>query len=444
MRLKTKRYYRILWWGLFVVSIALLISSIYLSSSISNKSPFIWRLIPVRIESIQEEIDNCYIACLGKKWLSSHKHPSDAQLIEDGIPLKFSNSLHDEIRQKGGGRHSFWYDYVYFSASDNSNPNNNNKIYIIKYPITVLFPVFFTMLLIMIFMIWVYREIFTISFAVVTLLKIFLALFLFGIFLIGINVTGFFIPLRNSDIYKQKTGFENDITLTKDQLYNVINNNNIENKQYIIKLNKAVNDGICHYWLDEGINKYNIRIPIYENYLLFIASYIYPETYKKYEYLNYKKAIERGIGLCSQHAIIISEILKEKGIESKIIALNGHVVAMAKVDKKTNEWWVIDPDMGVVIENDISYIENEPEIIRDYYFKKGFNDKKIDELVEIYGKEGNIVVDSVKDYDLKKYRNEYTLYVLIWLIPLFFMLPYSLLFFFKIFNRLRECNKNWH
>ena len=64
---------------------------------------------------------------------------------------------------------------------------------------------------------------------------------------------------------------------------------------------KKINPNL-HKQQDEGI-------PIYENYLLFIASYRYPDEYLKYEFVDYRKAIERGIGLCSQQAIIVSEIL---------------------------------------------------------------------------------------------------------------------------------------
>ena len=63
---------------------------------------------------------------------------------------------------------------------------------------------------------------------------------------------------------------------------------------------------IAHYWRDEGINKYYLRIPFWENYLLYIASYIDPEEYLKYEFYDYRRAIERGVGLCSQQAIIVS------------------------------------------------------------------------------------------------------------------------------------------
>lgn len=50
-------------------------------------------------------------------------------LFEDGIPLGPSHSLHDDIREKGRGRYSHWKDALYFSVSDNTDPNRNMRKY---------------------------------------------------------------------------------------------------------------------------------------------------------------------------------------------------------------------------------------------------------------------------------------------------------------------------
>jgi len=50
-------------------------------------------------------------------------------LYENGEPLGLSHSLHDHIAKYGKGRFSHWGDYLLFSASDNSDPNGNNKRY---------------------------------------------------------------------------------------------------------------------------------------------------------------------------------------------------------------------------------------------------------------------------------------------------------------------------
>jgi hypothetical protein len=59
---------------------------------------------------------------------------ADATLTieEDGLPLGPAESLHDEIRQLGGGRFSIWGDRVYFSASDGSDCNRNGRNYLIS------------------------------------------------------------------------------------------------------------------------------------------------------------------------------------------------------------------------------------------------------------------------------------------------------------------------
>ena len=98
-------------------------------------------------------------------------------------------------------------------------------------------------------------------------------LFILGFCLLIINIIGLFISLRNESIYKEKAG----INLTEKELYQRINKTVTDKKEYITHLNEAVHKGIAHYWRDEGINKYNLRIPFYENYLLFLASYLDPE-----------------------------------------------------------------------------------------------------------------------------------------------------------------------
>jgi SAM-dependent methyltransferase len=67
--------------------------------------------------------------------LASQADSSDAprrsqlMLYEDGGLLGLSHSIHDYISQYGNGRFSHWGDYLYFSTSDNSDPNSNGRRY---------------------------------------------------------------------------------------------------------------------------------------------------------------------------------------------------------------------------------------------------------------------------------------------------------------------------
>jgi glycosyltransferase involved in cell wall biosynthesis len=87
------------------------------------------------LTSIQAEMGFAYFAPTRHPELSSHKHPSPACVLENGMPLPgLGNALHDDIRQVGRGRYSFWHDRVYFSTSDNSDPCTNGRHYKISYP----------------------------------------------------------------------------------------------------------------------------------------------------------------------------------------------------------------------------------------------------------------------------------------------------------------------
>ncbi len=262
-------------------------------------------------------------------------------------------------------------------------------------------------------------------------------LFYLGFCLFIINIIGLFISLRNESIYQENTGFADDINLTEKELYHRINKTVIDKKEYITNLNEAVNNGIAHYWRDAGINKYNLRIPFYENYLLFIASYLDPEEYLKYEFVDYKRAIERGIGLCSQHAIIVSEILLEKSIPSFIVGLSGHVVLRAQVDENRDEWWVLDPDYGVILPYDIDIIENNPKIIRSFYAQAGYKLKTIASLEKIYEKKGNVVhrEQGARGYQIKRSHDEPIFYFLKWIIPCLLIAPSIILSVVKRRNR---------
>ncbi|MFQ6121201.1 MAG: hypothetical protein ACE5KE_15095, partial [Methanosarcinales archaeon] len=182
-------------------------------------------------------------------------------------------------------------------------------------------------------------------------------LFIFGIILLMLNLPGIFMTLRNSSIYDVTGNKSNDIITLNDVevKQQIVRRANESDEEYVFRITKIIHEGIVNYWPDEGIEKYNLRVPIWENYLLYLASFIKPDIYRKYEYANYNKAIERGVGLCSQQALIVTGILNDHGIDAEIIALNGHFVLRAQVTENT--WYVVDPDYGVVIPHDIFEIE---------------------------------------------------------------------------------------
>lgn len=69
----------------------------------------------------------------------SNEFPSRSRLIlaEDGKPLGPAHQLHSDIMEKGEGRFSHWGGWLYFSASDNSDPRTNGRAYSVTLPVSL-------------------------------------------------------------------------------------------------------------------------------------------------------------------------------------------------------------------------------------------------------------------------------------------------------------------
>jgi hypothetical protein len=73
-----------------------------------------------------------YIASVnGTKGDNAKALASTLILCEDGRALGPAHSLHADIRTIGRGRFSHWGENLFFSTSDNSDPNKNGRIYTI-------------------------------------------------------------------------------------------------------------------------------------------------------------------------------------------------------------------------------------------------------------------------------------------------------------------------
>ena len=253
-------------------------------------------------------------------------------------------------------------------------------------------------------------------------------IFLLGIFLLGINIYGLFKSMRNPAIYTEENTLKNrisDVTIKYPQITDsLVRKDHESNKDFAVRINKVVNDGFAHYWKEKGITKYHLRVPIWENYLLFSASFIKPAEYRLYEFSNYKKNLERGVGLCSAHSIVVKGVLNDNGIKAELLDVGGrHVVVRAELDDTTA--YILDPDFGVVVPYDTAAIQANPELVRApyskmaaLYYPEAIDPYTTDLLVDIFGKKKHV-------YTVNN-RFEYFSYWAIWIIPILLMLPYAL------------------
>jgi hypothetical protein len=72
---------------------------------------------------------------LGGSWMSTNVvGESPAMLFEDGRPLQCPNAQSADIAQRGGGRFRLADDWLFLSASDNSDPRTNGRRYLLRWP----------------------------------------------------------------------------------------------------------------------------------------------------------------------------------------------------------------------------------------------------------------------------------------------------------------------
>ena len=86
------------------------------------------------------EKDNCWISHTVVNCDSDNlKFPASSQvrLFENDVELGPAHSIHDDIRKSGRGRFSLWAGQLYFSASDNTNPNLNGRKYTARHESTI-------------------------------------------------------------------------------------------------------------------------------------------------------------------------------------------------------------------------------------------------------------------------------------------------------------------
>lgn len=245
-----------------------------------------------------------------------------------------------------------------------------------------------------------------------------------GVMLLMINIFGLLKSMRHNDLYtEENTGRLNDVTIKlEDAKKQLVRKDGESDKEFALRVNDVVSKSMSHYFKNEGKKKYNLRVPLRENYILFFVN-----SFKKddrYEFKNYKKGLERGVGLCSSHSIVVKGVLLDHGVEAHLWDIAGHVVVRARVSE--DEWYILDPDYGLYVPYDIPEIEADPEITRASYanladlYKPDYDDPyTTDKVVELYGKEGN----HIYTYDA---RFENFSYIAIWVLPFLLMLPYLL------------------
>jgi hypothetical protein len=272
---------------------------------------------------------------------------------------------------------------------------------------------------------------------------IFSILFILGLALMLINIYGLFQELRSPLLANEvvfspgEFRFANESLISANDAIAQLSKRGEESDfEFALRANKIIEQGLFHiHWENiSDTQKYNQLVPIWENYFLyFMGRWSGIPEFEKYHFANYKRSLERGIGICGDASMALSQVLSDQGIENKIVSFPDHVVVSASFS--SGEHYVLDPDFGVVIPHDINELKNTNGTLGNYYLDAGF--KQSDAL--FFNLMANQVFeewDGVKHFITKKYYFEYISYVLKWLFPLL-LLIISTAFFIKQKNKIK-------
>ena len=244
--------------------------------------------------------------------------------------------------------------------------------------------------------------------------KIFVnSLFIASLFLLIVNIFNIVFPVD----------YRNDPQLIKgyfsEENKRILNFIDQGNRKEILQYNDAINKidklfsqhGESFKFLDQATKVYFIskipteyswkekytKIKFQENWILYIVRKYeeflikngkqskFNSAYIFYQSSNYKFALKRGIGICSQDAISFANLLKKRyNIKYNIIGLGGHVVMEANIN---NKYYISDPNMGLTF--DFSIDEHYNNKLYQSKIIQAYTNIGREDLIDSFGIEGN-------------------------------------------------------
>lgn len=243
-----------------------------------------------------------------------------------------------------------------------------------------------------------------------------------GLVLLGLNLTGLALSLRPVDMSAANYRFgERDLRLDLQEFEVAVNRKLGESElDYANRLTHVIADGIAHiHWERYSPDKFNQRVPAWENYILWAMGHVtdIPE-YRRYHFSDVRKSMERGIGICGDASMLMSQLLERNKIPNRIISMPGHVVVEADLGGDTR---VFDPDFGVTFESSITELKNSPSDFRRAYLDRGYR------VSEVRALERSLALrhrywDGVSHFITKKYYFEKFSYLVKWALPVALLL----------------------
>jgi len=241
-----------------------------------------------------------------------------------------------------------------------------------------------------------------------------------GTVLLVLNLWGLAEGIAVADkVPEEQWHFENDLSLTYNEAMAQLKRVDASESQYSYasRANTVIQKTMVHLtrWLDPHPDEFKQRVPFTENiYLHLMGRFSGLPQIERYHFVNYKRSLKRGIGICGDHTMILSQVLDLNGIDNSLLAFDGHVLAEVRFEDGSTH--LFDPDFGVSINMAASDVPHNIPRLREAYLESGYAENDVDFLMSIY--EGGFhQFDSTYTFMRKRYVFEYATYVLKWLLP---------------------------
>ena len=230
-------------------------------------------------------------------------------------------------------------------------------------------------------------------------------LILFGVILIAFNIIGYFhyTEVSRDNRHLLDTNLENiSETAFWDNAYQK-NNETLE--EYLPRITGLISNRMLR------IDSTQTKPTVFENWIL----WLYSNKKGNYEWSETSRAVRLGGGFCSQHAIVLNNLLRKQDIDSRILALQGHVVNEVLVN---GEWNVYDSDYNITFDTTLQNLENNPSRVYQAYLNSDATEETAKNFEAAFATaEDNFRYKKTRSYREEKYYIEAASLYLVWIMP---------------------------
>lgn len=294
-----------------------------------------------------------------------HVAPPEAfamQVLIDGTWHECTSSQFD-VPIQAGGTCAFESTYLTWSRPDNADPRMAGQPVFVTYPVRASVELL-AMTALLVLMLGLGAWFVTTG----RRLACFVGMMLLvpGALLMGTNLAGLFLPLRSPTLTdKVGTYGEGDLVYSQWEAFRLLDWRADDTVlSFATRANDAIAGAVLHGWTVSEFRELRVIIPLWENWLLRALGQARPE-FTEYIFWDPRKTIERGIGLCGHVSSALVGILRERGIDARMVTLFGHVAVTVEVEPGV--WHIFDPDLGIAIPHDLSVLEQRADLVRYYY-----------------------------------------------------------------------------